>query len=275
MDEYIALPDAGEQVSVSGGGQERHRRAGYPRIVLQVGTLEAGDLREVGEIQEALDAVDLFLAGAEPDRKPLQHPFRHRLGDFEPNDIPEAATLELELDRLEQVVGLVRDVEVGVARDPEGGTFGDLHLREEQCEEVRDGRLEGNQEPSVAHIDEARQPFGYLHAREALLSTLGIPDEHRQAQRQSRDVREGLSGTDGERREHRIDVALESLGQLTQLGLVAFDHPREDDPLLLEGGTKFASPQLRLLPAELEDPLPDLGQRGLRRAAVRRPDTEP
>jgi hypothetical protein len=103
------------------------------------------------------------------------------------------------------------------------------------------------------------RPFRDLHARESLLSALRVFDEHGQAQREPRDVREGLPGTNGERREHRIDVALESLGQLTQLGLVALDHPGEDDPLLCEGGTKVPGPELRLLPAELEDPLPDLG----------------
>ena len=43
----------------------------------------------------------------------------HAGGDLEPHDLAEAAAAELVLDRLQQVVGLVGDVVVGVAGDPE------------------------------------------------------------------------------------------------------------------------------------------------------------
>ncbi len=43
----------------------------------------------------------------------------HAGSDLQPDDLPEAPPPELVLDRLEQVVGLVGDLEVGVARDPE------------------------------------------------------------------------------------------------------------------------------------------------------------
>ena len=44
--------------------------------------------------------------------------------DLEPDDVTETAPTELELDRLEEVVGLVGDLEVRVARDPEDGWLG-------------------------------------------------------------------------------------------------------------------------------------------------------
>ena len=46
-------------------------------------------------------------------------------------DLTEAATPQLELDRFEQVVGLVRDLEVGVARDAENRPLEHVHAREE------------------------------------------------------------------------------------------------------------------------------------------------
>ena len=49
----------------------------------------------------------------------------------------------------------------------------------------------------------------HLDAREALLARLGVADEHAEAQRQPRDVRERLPGPDGERRQHRVDLAAE------------------------------------------------------------------
>ena len=57
--------------------------------------------------------------------------------DLEPHDLAEAPPAELVLDRLEQVVGLVGDLEVGVARDPEQVVADDLHPREQRVEVAR------------------------------------------------------------------------------------------------------------------------------------------
>ena len=68
MDEHVASPDAGEQVSVT---RRRTRNGtgvrGTHGSSFRSGRSRRGDLREVGEIEQALDAVDLLLAGAEPD----------------------------------------------------------------------------------------------------------------------------------------------------------------------------------------------------------------
>ena len=55
---------------------------------------------------------------------------------------PKRRRRSSQLDRLEQVVGLVGDLEVRVARDAEDSALGDLHLREERREEVGDHPLE-------------------------------------------------------------------------------------------------------------------------------------
>ena len=51
--------------------------------------------------------------------------------DLEADHLAEAAAAHLLLDGLEQVVGLVGDVVVGVAGDPEERVVDDLHPREE------------------------------------------------------------------------------------------------------------------------------------------------
>ena len=66
----------------------------------------------------------------------------HRRLDLEPHDLAEPATAKLLLDRLEHVVGLVGDVVVGVAGDPEEGVVDDLHPREQRREVRRDQVLQ-------------------------------------------------------------------------------------------------------------------------------------
>ena len=100
-----------------------------------------------------VDRVDLLVADAEAGFEPVDaSPSRHRRGDLDAHDVAEAAPAQLELDRLEQVVGLVRDLEVGVARDAEDGALGDLHLREEPVEEVRDHVLERDEQAALADL---------------------------------------------------------------------------------------------------------------------------
>ena len=59
-----------------------------------------------------------------------------------PHDLAEAAAAQLVLDRLQQVVGLVGDREVGVAGDAEDVVVDDLHAREQRVEVVGDHVLE-------------------------------------------------------------------------------------------------------------------------------------
>ena len=57
--------------------------------------------------------------------------------DLEPDHLAEAPAPELVLDGREQVVGLVGDVEVGVARHPEEAVGDDLHPGEQRVEVAR------------------------------------------------------------------------------------------------------------------------------------------
>ncbi len=180
-----------------------------PGLVLQLRPVEGGDLADLGQVERARDRVDLVVPDSEAGLEAFHHRLRGRRGDLDAHSVAEAAAAQLELDRLEQVVCLVGDLEVGVTGHAEDGALGDLHLREEPGEEVRDHALEGYEQAALSHLDEARHPLRDLHAREALFARLGVDDEDGQAERERRDVRKGLARPHRERREDREDIPVE------------------------------------------------------------------
>ena len=138
--------------------------------------------------------------------------------DLDPHDVAEAASADLELDRLEQVVGLVGDLEVGVARDAEDGALADLHAREEPR------RGSGRSPPRAAAADRARPTrtkrgsvSGTLMRAKRSSPVSGSRTNTPEGQREPRDVRERLARPDGERRQHGIELAVEERGELRQL----------------------------------------------------------
>ncbi len=103
-------------------------------------TVDARDLPQIAEVEQTLDVVDLDLVDVEPidQARPQRrvHPGAH----LEPHDLAEPPAPQLVLDRLQQVVGLVGDLEVGVARHPEQVVADDLHPREQRVEMAGDDR---------------------------------------------------------------------------------------------------------------------------------------
>ena len=197
---------------------------------------------------------------------------RHRARHLESRHLSEASLAQLELDLLEQVVGLVRHVEVGVAGDAEDGALDDVHPWEERGQEVREHLLERHEPAGVADGDEPRQPFGHFHAREPLLARLRVAGEHRETDRERRDVGERLPGADGEWRENRIDVELVPALELLELVRREVFDPGDDDALGGERGAELLRPDPGLRRIEAEHDVPRLGECLLRRSAVRRAD---
>ena len=93
--------------------------------------LQAGDLPQVAEVEHALDVVDLDLVDVEPIDQPAAERRIHAGADLEPHDLAEAPAPEFVLDGLEEIVGLVGDLEVGIASDPEQVVADDFHAREQ------------------------------------------------------------------------------------------------------------------------------------------------
>ena len=114
------------------------------------------------------------------DEAPLEaveHPGRSGTRDLDPYSVAETPAAQLALDRLAEIVRLVRQLEVGVPADSEDAALEDLHLREETSEEVADHALERQKEPALADRHEPRQELRHLDARESFLAAVRIADE--------------------------------------------------------------------------------------------------
>ena len=275
VDEEVAAPDLREQVARVLRVHQPRGRHSERRLELELRTVEVDQLVEVREVEWAVDLVDLVGRRVESLAEPLEHAARRRARDLHPDDVAEAPAPQLELDRLEQVVGLVRDLEVRVSRDAKDRSLENLHAGEEPVEEVPDHVLERQQPAAVADREEPRQAFGNLDAGEALLARLGVAGEHAEAQREAGDVREGLTGADSERGQDREDLALEALVELGNLVGIEIVDLRDHDPLVRECRAKRLLPEFRLALGQLEHALADQRQRRPRGQPVRRANGKP
>ena len=143
LDEDVGAADLGEDVAVL----ERRAQPGLgrrpPRLVLQLGPVQSRELGHLREVEQAVDLVHLLVGDAEVGPEPLAHRGRHRGRDLDADDVAEATLADLGPHRLEEVVGIVRELHVGVAGDAEDRALEDLHAGEEGAEVVRDHLLEG------------------------------------------------------------------------------------------------------------------------------------
>ena len=99
----------------------------------------------------------------------------------------------------------------------------------------------------LAGVDEPVEALGHLHPREALLARVGVDGEHAQREREPGDVRERLARPDGERRQHRVDLALEVLPRAVRSSLSRAVLDRRDlDPRRGERRSQLALPEPRL-----------------------------
>ena len=109
-----------------------------------------------------------------------------------------------------EVVRLVLlDLEVGVAGDPEEVVLLDLHPREERVEVGLDDLVEQD-EPRRFDLDQARQDLRHLDPGEATFPGLRVAQTDRDRKAQRRDVREGMTRVDRERRQDREDLVEEA-----------------------------------------------------------------
>jgi hypothetical protein len=108
--------------------RERRTADGDPVVDLQVRPVELRQLRDISEVKRAVGRVDELVSDVQTLLQPFAHRTRHRRGHLDTGDLAEPPAAQLELDCLEQVVGLVGDLEVGVAGDAERAALEDLHL---------------------------------------------------------------------------------------------------------------------------------------------------
>ena len=188
VDEHVAPAQQREQVGALAVLGERARDQRRPRRLAQLAQGGRGrdlhDLPQVGEVEQARDLVDVALLDPEVADEPRPQRRVDARAHLQPHDLAEAPPAQLRLDRLEQVVGLVGDGEVGVARDAKGRVRDDLHAAEEAVEVVGDHGLHRHERAApLADPDEARQPLlRHLHAREARLVARRVAHEHAEAE---------------------------------------------------------------------------------------------
>ena len=253
--------------------RRRHRR---PRLVLQVGPVEPAELAAARTGRAALRS-----------RTPGRARRRARscsrssialdaeLDTSTRTTSPNAPAPELRLDGLEQVVGVVGELEVHVARDPEHRTLGDLHPGEQRREEVRDHRLERDPQRFLADRDEAGEPLGDLDAGEPLLTRCPGRPPARPAR--ARDPR--CTGTADPARRPAGSAPDRSPARRTRSAARssasrAVLDPDDDDALGGERRPQLALPEPRLPRRQLDRAFADLRQRLLRGEPVGRAKTE-
>jgi len=101
--------------------------------------------------------------------------------DFEPHSAAERATTQLVSTRQEVSSALAfLEVEVGVARDPEGVVAPYLHVREKAWAVRGDQLLEGPRSENHRQRHETKAAVAVPSSREPLLASAGILDKHGQ-----------------------------------------------------------------------------------------------
>ena len=132
VDEEVAGADRGELLAGRLDRVPRRPAHRHPRVVLEVRPVELVELAEIGEVEHPVERVDELVG----TRSPCWSCSRIA-GDIDSDTSsrvtsPKRARRSSKLDGLEQVVGLVGHLEVGVARDAEEGPLEDVHPREER-----------------------------------------------------------------------------------------------------------------------------------------------
>ena len=138
---------------------------------MQVGPVDGMQRPELAEAERRRALVDVVRPELELLQEQVADRRRHVSVDLEPDGAPETAAAELGLHRRQEVVGLaLLEVEVGVARDPEGVMAPDLHVREEPGQVRGDQLLEGDKARTTVQGHETGQQRRHLHPREPLLA---------------------------------------------------------------------------------------------------------
>ena len=106
-----------------------------------------------------------------------------------------------------------------------------------------DDLLERDVQAAAAEIEEARQCLGNLYPCEALVARLRVLREDREREREAGDVRERLARADRERRQHRVDLAMEATFELLELLRPEILDTADCDPFFGKRRAKLALPE--------------------------------
>ncbi len=266
--QHVAVADDGEQVQpLALLGAQARAGARLPGRVPEVRAVHHGEGPEHREVERGPNAVGLALLDLQGRHQLLDQAVRRRLLHLQPHHVPEPAPAQLRLDRADEVVRLVGDREVRVARHPEPRRLDDLHAREEALHLGLDDVLD--EDEPVVDGDQARQPRRHLDPREPGLPLDGVAHPQAEVERQPRDVREREAGTHRQRREDGVDLAVEALVDGAALVGAEVGVVRDPDARRGEPGAHLLVPDAGLLGRLLGDALVDAVEHLLAREPVR------
>ena len=195
LHQNVAAVNLGKQIdSLARGRREPCPRQRNPGLELQVGPVDIGQLRDVRHVHQARGRIHLEVGHGQALLEPGEHGVARTRRHLEPHHVAEPPAAQLGLDRFEQIVGLVTQLEVRVAGHPEVRVLEHLHPGEEPRQEVGDHLFLRDQARLRPDGDKPREPLGHLHPRRALLTVLGVAHPHREALRETRDVGKRLTG---------------------------------------------------------------------------------
>ena len=130
--EHVAACSTRKKSAASVAAGEHRLGLRHPRLVLELGPVERVQRPEAGEVERAVDDGDVAVGELELAAEQLEHLVGHRRVDLEAHDAAEASCAgAARLDRLEEVFGLVFELEVGVAGDAERIVRDDVHPGEQ------------------------------------------------------------------------------------------------------------------------------------------------
>ena len=104
------------------------------------------DLPQGAHVEQSIDGVDLLLLHAQQACQRLAQLLGAVRADLDAHDLAEAPAAQLVLDGLQQVGGVVGDLQVGVAGHAKDVVVGDLHTWEQRVEVVSDHVLKRHQQ---------------------------------------------------------------------------------------------------------------------------------
>ena len=187
----------------------------------ELGQVAVGQRPQPVEVEGTVEEVDVVLGDVDGADQHVQKVGGDAGGHLEPDRLTEPAAVQLELDRGQQVLGVVLlHRQIGVPGDPEGMVLGDGHQREDAVQVGGDHLLHRHQPASVRQRHQAGNDRWDLDPGDPGLPGGGVLDPHHQVEGEIGDVGERVTLVDGQGGQDGEDLAPEDLGQVESIGLV-------------------------------------------------------
>ena len=259
VDDEVLLADRGEAVAAIVAHALGEAR--IDRRKLQLRPVDADDLAELFEREQAVDQDDAGGDDVDVAGDECAQPLRHARVDLEADDRTAPPPFQRALEQAHQVFSLFLHFDVAVANDAEAAVAGDLVAGEKLADEGEDDLFEQDeaQRPGAARVrqlDEAVDAAGKAHQR-VHRPVVGVALElERKGEAEVGNERERVRRVDRQRRQHREDVEEEIVLQPLAVASRERGDVADDDPRLFELCAQRA-PAFLLRGDELGDPRAD------------------